>query len=569
MYELRGEKTLSSVLDLAGGILPTAALGHIEVQRIEAHQKRTMLSLSVSPTENAESIAKQLGAFRIRDGDEVHIFPIAAHNEDAIFLQGHVLRPGRYSYRKEMKLTDLIASYSDLLPEPAGHYAEIIRLNPPDNRPSVENFDLAAALAKPASAPKLQPLDTVRIFSRYDFEDPPMVWVAGEVRTPGSYRPSGEAHVRDAIYLAGGVAPEASLDSAQLFRSLPGGTMKIFSVNLGKALAGDPLENVILQPRDRILVYRNAKRVDPANVSIRGEVAKPGRYPLAENMRVSDLIRSAGGMKRSAAPDAADLTRYSLAEKEKDRDANEHHAVNVAAALAGDAERDVPLRDGDVLTIPQVAGWSDMGASIAVRRSEESGRVRHTAGREAEFRAGASRRIHAHGVSGSGAVRAGGSGATARKGAPGADPAAGEGGHQYQDVCDGCGGRAGGDAASGFPAARTSARRSSPGASDGQAGGESFGQSAGAREVAGRHRDARGRHHRDSQAPGIHSGGGAGLQLECDYLSTAQKCGVVPAARGRAHQYGRPRQHLLSFAPTARWKAEGASCGAEECFRGP
>jgi polysaccharide export outer membrane protein len=367
VYELRGEKTLESVLDLAGGILPTAALGHIEVQRIEAHQKRTMLSLSISPTENAESIAKQLGAFEIRDGDEVHIFPIAAHNEDAIFLQGHVLRPGRYSYQKDMKLTDLIASYSDLLPEPAGHYAEIIRLNPPDNRPSVENFDLDAALAKPASAPKLQPLDTVRIFSRYDFEDPPAVWVGGEVRAPGSYRTSGEAHVRDAIYLAGGVAPEASLDSAQLFRSLPGGTMKIFSVNLGQALAGDPLDNVVLQPRDRILVYRNVKRVDPASVSIRGEVAKPGRYPLAENMRLSDLIRSAGGMKRSAAPDAADLTRYALAEKEKDRAAGEHKAVNVAAALAGDAERDLPLHDGDVLTIPQISGWNDLGATISMR----------------------------------------------------------------------------------------------------------------------------------------------------------------------------------------------------------
>src|SRR4029077_13864230 len=31
IYELRGERSLADVLDLAGGILPTAALGHIEV----------------------------------------------------------------------------------------------------------------------------------------------------------------------------------------------------------------------------------------------------------------------------------------------------------------------------------------------------------------------------------------------------------------------------------------------------------------------------------------------------------------------------------------------------------
>jgi protein involved in polysaccharide export with SLBB domain len=367
VYELRGEKNLASVLDLAGGILPTAALGHIEVQRVEAHQKRTMFSLSVAPAQNDESIARQLAAFEIHDGDEVHIFPIAAHNEDAIYLQGHVLRPGRYSYKKDMRVTDLIASYSDLLPEPAGRYAEIIRLNAPDNRPSVESFDLSAALTNPASAPKLQPLDTVRIFSRFDFEAPPAVWVGGEVRSPGSYRTSGVAHVRDAIFLAGGVAPGAALDSAQLFRSLPGGAVKIFSVNLKQALDGDPIENVVLFPRDRLLVYRSPKQVDPATVSIRGEVAKPGRYPLAENMRLSDLIRSAGGMKRSAAPDAADLTRFSPPANEKNLNAGEHLDVNVAAALSHDAQLDLPLRDGDVLTIPQIAGWSDLGATVAVR----------------------------------------------------------------------------------------------------------------------------------------------------------------------------------------------------------
>ena len=43
VYELLKEKSLAEVLELAGGILPTAALRHIEVQRLEAHEKRTML----------------------------------------------------------------------------------------------------------------------------------------------------------------------------------------------------------------------------------------------------------------------------------------------------------------------------------------------------------------------------------------------------------------------------------------------------------------------------------------------------------------------------------------------
>jgi len=372
VYEVKSETSLAQALELAGGILPTATLRHIEVQRIEAHEKRTMLSVDLKSEGDDRSVDQQLQDFVIHGGDQIHLFPIAAYNEDAVYLQGHVLRPGRYSYKKGMKFADVIASYADLLPEPAPHYAEIVRLNPPDFHPSVESFDLAAALATPASAPTLQPLDTVRIFSRYDFQAPPDVWVGGEVRTPGKYRTSGEAHLRDAIYLAGGATPDASLESAQLFRTQADGTMKILSVDLRQALEGNPLDNVALQARDRILIHRNAANVEPATVYIKGEVAKPGRYPLATNMRVEDLVRVAGGLKRSADADSADLTRFAAANAPTNT--NERLELKLSAALSGDASEDVALRNGDVLTIRQVPQWNDLGASVKVR-----GEVRHPA----------------------------------------------------------------------------------------------------------------------------------------------------------------------------------------------
>jgi polysaccharide biosynthesis/export protein len=365
IYELRDESSLADVLELAGGILPTATLHHIEVQRVEAHEKRTMLALDLSPTGDADSAKKQLEGFKINDGDEVHIFPIAPYNEDAIYLQGHVLRPGRFSYKQGMNLSDLIGSYKDLLPEPAPHYAEIIRLNPPDFHPSVESFDLSAAMANPASGPKLQPLDTVRVFSRYDFEPAPEVWIGGEVREPGKYRTSGQAYLRDTIYLAGGVTQDASLDSAQLFRTQPDGTMKILSVDLREALAGNPVDNILIQPRDRLLIHRNAARVDPPTVYITGEVAKPGRYPLTTNMHVEDLVHVAGGVKRSAYTESADLTRFDVnASRVNPSDRLE---LNLTAAMSGDEKADITLRDGDILTIRQLPRWSDIGAAMTVR----------------------------------------------------------------------------------------------------------------------------------------------------------------------------------------------------------
>jgi protein involved in polysaccharide export with SLBB domain len=112
------------------------------------------------------------------------------------------------------------------------------------------------------------------------------------------------------------------------------------------------------------LIHKNTAQVDPPTVYIKGEVARPGRYPLTENMQVADLVRAAGGLKRSAYAETADLTRFAASDPEKGA---EQLSVNLVAASAGDAKADVTLRDGDVLAIRQVPGWNDLGASIILR----------------------------------------------------------------------------------------------------------------------------------------------------------------------------------------------------------
>jgi polysaccharide export outer membrane protein len=364
VYELKDEKNLATVLELAGGLLPTATLRHIEVQRLVAHQNQTMMSLDIPEVDNNSEITRKMEAFEIHDGDRIRVFPIAPYNQDAVYLEGHVVRPGRYSYRADMKVTDVIMSYKDLLPEPASQYAEIIRLNVPDFHPSVESFDLAGALANPSQAPVLHAMDTVRIFSRFDFENPPTVSVWGDVRGPGTYRTSGQIRLSDAVHLAGGIAPDANIDDAQVFRYLPDGKMKIFSVSLNLALEGDPTANILLEPRDRLLIHRSPDAIQPSSAYVQGDVGKPGRYPLTTNMTVADLIRVGGGLKPSADAQAADLTHYEWSNGEL---TGHHQAVTISAALSGDPASNLPVSNGDVLTIRQLPGWNDIGTSIAVR----------------------------------------------------------------------------------------------------------------------------------------------------------------------------------------------------------
>jgi protein involved in polysaccharide export with SLBB domain len=315
-------------------------------------------------------ILKALEAFKVQDGDQIRISPILPYSDKTVFLDGHVFHPGKYPYHEGMKVTDLIKAYGDLLPEPSNRHAEIIRLNPPDFRPIVLAFNLGDALDGKGEAPALKPFDTIRVFGRYDFEDPPEILVAGEVREPGEKITNGETHLRDAVYLAGGVTPDAKLSDAAIYRKLPDGGMKVIGVNLAKALAGDAIENVLLESRDRVIIHRDLTKIDPASVTVQGEVATPGKYPLGENMTAADLVKAAGGFKRGAYTRSADLTRYVVENGKKI--VGDHQEVPIGKAMAGVADNDLRLFDGDVLTVRQLAGWKEVGASMAVQ-----GEVQH------------------------------------------------------------------------------------------------------------------------------------------------------------------------------------------------
>ncbi|HXW90876.1 MAG TPA: SLBB domain-containing protein [Terriglobales bacterium] len=365
IYELHSENNLAEVLELAGGVLPSGTLRHVDVERIVDHESRTMLRLDIPETDNQEQVRQALEDFKIQDGDKVKITPILPYADKTVYLDGHVSRPGKFAYREGMKVTDLIKSYSDLLPEPSTSHAEIIRLQQPDYTPVVLTFNLGDALAGKDLDLVLKPFDTVRVFSRYDFEDLPLVTVTGEVRDPGDHLTNGTSHLSDAISLAGGVTRDALLDDAQVFRKTSNGKLEVISVNLTKALAGEAKDDILLQPRDRVFIHKDLNKLDPATVTIEGEVGRPGKYPLADDMTAASLVRLAGGFKRGAYTAEADLTRYDV--EQGSRVVSDHVEVPIAKAMAEEPDADVRLRDGDVLTIRQVSGWQDLGATIEVR----------------------------------------------------------------------------------------------------------------------------------------------------------------------------------------------------------
>jgi len=314
IYELNGEKTLNQVLDLAGGVLATASLKQINVARIVAHQRRTMLSLQL-PNDPA-GVAQKLADFKVQGGDDVVISQILPYNEQAVYLEGHVYRPGKYPYRDGMTINDLLHSYQDVMPEPSDH-AELIRLQAPDFRPETISFSLPDVLIGNDSIP-LQPFDLIRIFGRYEI-DSPRVSIDGEVLRPGAYPMSQGMTVAGLVRMAGGFNRSAYRDDADLASYVVQDGQKVLVnhsiVAVEKALNGDKSADVVLKPGNVVSIRRLAGWQDiGASVTINGEVEHAGSYGIDPGERLSSVLKRAGGYREGAYPAAAVLERVQVRE---------------------------------------------------------------------------------------------------------------------------------------------------------------------------------------------------------------------------------------------------------------
>ena len=82
-------------------------------------------------------------------------------------------------------------------------------------------------------------------------------------------------------------------------------------------------------------------------------------------MTAAQLVRIAGGFKRSALLDNADLASYEI--ENGKQVVSRRRTVAIGQAVNSlDANADVPLKPGDVLTVHQVSGWNDIGASVSL-----------------------------------------------------------------------------------------------------------------------------------------------------------------------------------------------------------
>jgi protein involved in polysaccharide export with SLBB domain len=312
IYELNGEQNLKQVIDLAGGVLALASLKQINIERIEPHERHTMLTLDLP--DNAGEVNQKMEGFKVQGGDDVVISQILPINQQTVYLDGHVYRPGKYPYRDGMTISDLVHSYQEVLPEPADH-AELVRLLAPDYRPEIIPFNLHDVLIGNDSL-KLQPFDIVRVFGRYEI-DPASVSIVGNILRPGNYPLSEGMKATDLMRMAGDFTRSAYRAEADLSSYVIENGHKVLAnhsvVQLQKALDGDRGADVLLKPGDVLSIRSLSGWQDiGASVLMNGEVDQPGSYGIVPGERLSSVLKRAGGFRDSAYPTAAVLERVQV-----------------------------------------------------------------------------------------------------------------------------------------------------------------------------------------------------------------------------------------------------------------
>jgi polysaccharide export outer membrane protein len=351
IYEIKNEMTVSDILKLAGGLMPKAYLDKVLIERVDAKSEQKVINLSLLGNGSGTPV---------QSGDVIKVFAGTGFENNQILLIGNLKRPGKYAWESGMRVSSLIPSIDDLLPETFLEYGAIQREAEDTREPMMIRFKLGELLTPQAKGGALdlplQARDRVYVFKRANFREQPTVSIVGSVQTPGGYEYIRNMRLADLVLAAGGVLREADLGFVEVYRTDPQTRgVQLIKTNLALAMAADGVNDILLQDLDRVVVHSIHERKERAQVSLLGEVHKPGTFDLGLSMRVSDLVIAGGNITEMAFLKNAEITRYSVENGLKR--VSDHFTLNLAAALSGDAQANVLLQPYDVLYIGRVSNW--------------------------------------------------------------------------------------------------------------------------------------------------------------------------------------------------------------------
>lgn len=316
IYELKGESSIGELVELAGGLLPSAYESDVRVERFSESGQQTVLDVNLKTSSGKST--------KIRSGDVVKVYPAVERKENVVELIGHVYRPGLVKWKEGLKLTDVIKSQVYLKPH--------------------ANIDAVLVLREKTILGDIEPIkvslrDQWTNASSFTLKPRDEIIVLNNMISQEMVESYYEEQRQEKI-----VSLTKDLEVAELQRALEGESSVFVQEDtvldkIKKKKKDAWLENELnesekaeaellelkqikldLRNREVAKVVERLKQQSNSDersqvVKVSGAVKFPGEYPLTRDMSPLDLIQLAGGLSESAYAIEAELTRQQFTDR--------------------------------------------------------------------------------------------------------------------------------------------------------------------------------------------------------------------------------------------------------------
>lgn len=383
-YEMKPTETVADLLRYSGGFTRDAYRGDVRVERM-GERERQIFTLDDSEQKN----------FCVRDGDIMSVDSIYDTYENLVEVKGALFRPGKFQCGGEIStVKQLIEKAGGLRPDAFTNRA-LLNRRLPDMTMENLSIDLKGIMAGTVADVALRPNDVLYVQCLSDVEETKVLMIYGEVAFPGKYRYAENTTIEDLILLAGGLKDKASTVKVEVARrtrdseaTVSGDTLAeifTFAIDKGLVVSGD--SGFVLKPYDAVYIRRSPKYYEEQNVIVSGEVEFAGTYVLdRKGIRLSDIIKNAGGLTNKAYIKGARLERKMTAEQrarmldalktvQKQMDSLDISEIDIKPVMqvgieldkalanpGGDA--DIVLEDGDRLIVPQMTNTVKVDGNV-------------------------------------------------------------------------------------------------------------------------------------------------------------------------------------------------------------
>ncbi|MBR5835348.1 MAG: SLBB domain-containing protein [Bacteroidales bacterium] len=288
-YYLSSLSNVYHALHRAGGVSPLGSLRNIQLIR----KGKVVATVDIYDFIREGKMNDMI----LEEGD---IINVPAY-DIIVDLAGNVKRPMSYELKPGETVADVIGYASGFMGDAYTKNIRMIRKNGSEyqiftiNEPDYSTFTLMDGDALSVGA----------MLDRFQNR----IEIKGAVYRPGTYELGNEiSTVKELINKAEGLKGDAFTNRALVTREREDLTLELLPVDIGAIMSGAS-PDVKLVKNDVLYIPSVHDLKDLGNITVGGEVAKPGTFVYAENTTLEDAIMLAGGLLESASTVKIDVTR--------------------------------------------------------------------------------------------------------------------------------------------------------------------------------------------------------------------------------------------------------------------